>query len=97
MKSVEFGSYIKSLRESKNIPQRIVAHALDVDTSTLSKMELGERQVIIEMIPKLAKVLGITFKDLQIKYITEKIRLDFKSQKYLSEALENIQNELNKK
>lgn len=97
MKSVEFGSYIKSLRESKNIPQRIVAHALDVDTSTLSKMELGERQVLIAMIPQLAKVLGVDFKNLQIKYITEKIRLDFKGQKHLSEALESIQNELIKK
>jgi len=95
MKSVEFGSYIKSLRESKNIPQRIVAHALDVDTSTLSKMELGERQVLIAMIPQLAKVLGIDFKDLQIKYIIEKNLSDFKGQPYLKEALTELMKKLN--
>jgi transcriptional regulator with XRE-family HTH domain len=90
MKSVEFGSYIKSIRESKNIPQRIVAHALDVDTSTLSKMELGERQVLIAMIPKLAKVLGVDFKELQIKYIVEKNLFEFEGQPYLKEALTEI-------
>jgi len=61
MKSIEFGSFIKAIRESKTIPQRIVAHKLDIDTSTLSKIELGERQVNIEMIKGLAEVLEIDF------------------------------------
>lgn len=90
MKSIEFGSYIKSVRESKNIPQRKVAHNLDIDTSTLSKIELGERQVTITMIPGLAEVLGLDFKDLQIKFITDKIKADYEGQPFLKEALNNI-------
>jgi transcriptional regulator with XRE-family HTH domain len=80
MKSTAFGSYLKQIREQKNIPQRIVAHRLDIDTSTLSKIELGERQITISMITGLAEVL-------QIKYITEKIMDEFGNQPFLKEAL----------
>jgi transcriptional regulator with XRE-family HTH domain len=87
MKSIEFGNYLKEIRESKNIPQRIVAHAINVDTSTLSKMELGERQITTAMLPGLAEVLDLDVKELQIKYISEKIFIDFKDQKYLKDSL----------
>lgn len=90
MKSVEFGAYIKARRERKGIAQRIVAHALDVDTSTLSKMELGERQILIAMVKPLAEILEHDFKDLQIKYISEKIKTDFYEQPFLKEALQLV-------
>jgi hypothetical protein len=53
MKSVEFGTFLKSKRGKIGLPQRIVAHSLNVDTSTLSKMELGERQIVISIIKTL--------------------------------------------
>ncbi|NPD86436.1 helix-turn-helix transcriptional regulator [Lentimicrobium sp. L6] len=87
MKSVEFGAYIKAQREEKRIPQRIVAHALNVDTSTLSKMELGERQILISQVKPLSEILNIDFKALQIKYISDNIISDFSGQPYLKEAL----------
>ncbi|WP_421920419.1 helix-turn-helix domain-containing protein [Marinifilum sp.] len=88
MKNVGFGAYLKAQREGKGIPQRKVAHAVDVDTSTLSKMELGERPIAISMIKPWANALGVDFKQLQIKYISEKILHDFRSQPYLFEAIE---------
>lgn len=90
MKSKEFGTYIKELRTSKGIPQRIVAHALNIDTSTLSKMELGERLISIDAVKPLAEILECDFKELQIKYICEKIKTDFKEQPYLKEALQVV-------
>lgn len=90
MKSIEFGAYLKAQREKKGIPQRIVAHALDVDTSTLSKMELGERQISISMVKPLAEILEIEFKDLQIKYISEKINSNFGNTPFLKEALQIV-------
>lgn len=39
MKSAEFGTYLKILREEKALPQRKMAHAINVDTNTLCKME----------------------------------------------------------
>ncbi len=94
MKSVEFGAYIKAQREEKGIPQRIVAHALNVDTSTLSKMELGERQILISMIKPLADSLEIDYKDLQIKYIAEKIISELGEQPFLKEAINVIMKKL---
>lgn len=87
MKSATFGNYLKHVREQKSIPQRIVAHRLNIDTSTLSKIELGERQITISMIQGLAEVLGLNYRDLQIKFIAEKIISDFENQPYLKEAL----------
>jgi transcriptional regulator with XRE-family HTH domain len=90
MKSVSFGSYLKHIREQKKIPQRKVAHRLDIDTSTLSKIELGERQVTISMIEGLAEILGLDYKELQIKFISEKILQDFNTQPFLKDALHEI-------
>jgi len=87
MKNVSFGSYLKQIREQKKIPQRKVAHRLDIDTSTLSKMELGERQISIAMIKGLAEILGLDYKELQIKYISEKILHDFHNQPFVKDAL----------
>lgn len=87
MKSVSFGSYLKQIREQKKIPQRKVAHRLDIDTSTLSKMELGERQINVSMIEGLAEALGLNYRELQIKFVSEKIMQDFKGQPFLKEAL----------
>jgi len=94
MKSIEFGSYLKTIRESKNIPQRIVAHRLDIDTSTLSKIELGERQVNIEMIKGLAEVLEIDFKTLQVKYISEKLLSEYAGQPFFKEAISKVNENL---
>ncbi len=88
MKSMTFGSYLKQIREQKKIPQRKVAHRLDIDTSTLSKMELGERQINVSMIEGLAEALGLDYKELQIKFISEKILHDFNSQPFIKDALQ---------
>jgi transcriptional regulator with XRE-family HTH domain len=90
MKSASFGKYLKHIREDKSIPQRIVAHRLNIDTSTLSKIELGERQITISMIPGLAEILGLDYRDLQIKFITEKIIKDFENQPFFVDALQKI-------
>lgn len=94
MKSVSFGSYLKQIREQKKIPQRKVAHRLDIDTSTLSKMELGERQINVSMIEGLADALGMDYKELQIKFISEKIINDFSSQPFIKDALQETLKQL---
>nr|WP_319401817.1 helix-turn-helix transcriptional regulator [uncultured Carboxylicivirga sp.] len=94
MKSSKFGNYLKSIRESKGLPQRKVAHVLDIDTSTLSKMELGERQILISMVKPLAEILELDFKELQIKYISEKIISELGGQPFLKEALNIVEQKL---
>ncbi len=94
MKSAEFGAYIKTTREAKGIPQRIVAHRLNIDTSTLSKIELGERQLNIDMIKGLSEILELNFKELQIKFISDKILSDYANQPFLKDAISVIMKKL---
>lgn len=94
MKSAVFGAYIKTTREAKGIPQRIVAHRLNIDTSTLSKIELGERQVNIDMIKGLSEILELNFKELQIRFISDKILSDYANQPFLKDAISVIMKKL---
>ena len=43
MSNETFGDYIKKAREAMQLPLRKVAAHLDIDTSTLSKVEQGDR------------------------------------------------------
>lgn len=94
MKSADFGAFLKENREAKGIPQRIVAYRLNIDTSTLSKIELGERQVNIDMIKGLSEILGLDFKELQIRFISDKILSDYAGQPFLKDAISVIMKKL---
>lgn len=88
------GSYIRTLRESANLPLRKLASSLDIDQSTLSKIERGERQFTSDMIPKLANVFSIEYKDLQIMFLKEKLLSDLTSEEFALEAIVEVQKEL---
>ncbi|MGE4541740.1 MAG: helix-turn-helix domain-containing protein [Bacteroidales bacterium] len=90
----KFGLYIRTLREQAKLPLRKLASSLDIDQSTLSKIERGERQFTSEMVPKLAKVFSIEYKDLQIMFLKEKLLSDLTNQDFAIEALTEVQKEL---
>src|SRR5258705_1067 len=48
MSNESFGDYIRKSREGKKLPLRKVAAHLDIDQSTLSKVERGERPALPE-------------------------------------------------
>mgnify|MGYP000850965251 FL=1 len=45
MQTENMGDYIRQLREQAEMPLRKLAALLDIDQSTLSKLERGERPV----------------------------------------------------
>ncbi len=90
----KFGLYIRTLREKENLPLRKLASSLDIDQSTLSKIERGERQFTSDMIPKLANVFSLEYKDLQIMFLKEKLLTDLINQDFALEAINEIQKEL---
>jgi transcriptional regulator with XRE-family HTH domain len=85
--SREFGALISAQRKLKNLPLRKVAAALDIDTSTLSKIEKGERPANSNMIPLIAELFGLDFKEMQIQYLSQKINDEFGNEVYFEEAL----------
>ena len=68
-----FGEYLRKLREEHNLPIRKVASKLDIDPSTLGKIERGERSANKEMIPILADLFKIEEKTLSLVLFSDKV------------------------
>ena len=68
-----FGEHIKRLMEEHKLPLRKVASVLDLDPSTLSKIERGERTANKEMLPLLAKLFSKSEKELSIILFSDKV------------------------
>ncbi|MEI6050602.1 MAG: helix-turn-helix transcriptional regulator [Bacteroidota bacterium] len=97
MSKIEYktiGSYIREQRVQLKMPLRKLAAELDIDTSTLSKIEKGERQANLEMIPVLAKVFKIDFKNLQIRFLSDKLVNDYEKEEFVVEALKEAINKI---
>jgi transcriptional regulator with XRE-family HTH domain len=85
--SREFGTLINTQRKLKKMPLRKVAAVLDIDTSTLSKIEKGERPANSKMIPVIAQVFDLDFKVMQIRYLSLTLKDEFEKEPYFKEAL----------
>lgn len=83
---------INSQRKENKLPLRKVAAALDIDTSTLSKIEKGERPANAKMIPVIAELFGLDFKEMQIKYLIQKLDEEFGKEPYFKKALKEMNN-----
>lgn len=68
-----FGEYIHKLRSDSGLTLTKLAAALDIDQSTLSKIENGKRNVPVEVLPKLSIVFQLDLKKLEHEYFSEKI------------------------
>ena len=62
--ATQFGEKIRELRMKQNMLLRQLASKLDVDTSIISKVERGDRQLKKEQIPLLAEILQANKKEL---------------------------------
>ena len=71
-----FGEYIRNLREQSGLPLRKVAALLDIDPSTLSKIERGERSANKEMLPILAELFREDEKKLGLILLSDKVAYD---------------------
>lgn len=66
MSSKTFGEIIKSFREEMNLPLRVVAKEVGIDTSTLGKLEKNERNPSKDLIRKFSNYYKVDEKDLLI-------------------------------
>ena len=88
MKDTEtFGEKVRKLREKADMPLRKLSALLDIDQSTLSKIERGERKPNTELIDKLSSIFSVDKKELQISYVSDKVAYEILSEEYGSEIL----------
>ena len=73
--------------EENNLPIRKVASKLDIDPSTLGKIERGERSANKEMIPILATLFGIEEKTLGLILFSDKVAYQIIGEENTNEIL----------
>jgi HTH-type transcriptional regulator, competence development regulator len=71
-----FGVWLRGLRESKQLPLRVVAAAAEMDQAHLSKAELGQRLLTTEQASAIAKFFEIAPNEFEARRIVEKFRIE---------------------
>jgi transcriptional regulator with XRE-family HTH domain len=71
--STIFGDRIKTIREEKQIPQRQLAAALEIDTATYCKIEKGDRRAKREQVAILSELLEVDLKELIRLWSADKV------------------------
>ena len=65
------GHQIRTLREKEEMPLRKLASLLDVDQSTLSKIERDERKANLKMIEDLSNIFNVDRNELLVNYYSD--------------------------
>lgn len=89
-----FGEFIKNKREELGIPQRKIAAQLDIDTSTLSKIERNERRATSLMLNIISTELNIDLETVEFEFLKDSIHSEFNDLKFLKKNLTKIVSEL---
>jgi transcriptional regulator with XRE-family HTH domain len=71
-----FGEILRKLRENEGMPLRELASKLEIDQSTLSKIERDLRNASEELIEKISMVFRVDEKELRINYKSDKLAYD---------------------
>jgi transcriptional regulator with XRE-family HTH domain len=85
---IEIGSYLQQLRKERKMSLREVAEHIGIDISMLSKIENGERHIQAYQLSSIAEFFNVDFRQLQIKFLMQRIYLDYGDQPFLKESLE---------
>ena len=88
---------LKEGRIKKNLLQRQVAAALDIDVAMLSRFERGERLPSKEQLKKIASILNIDEKELLKELAVEKILIDIENEENPNAILKAVQKEIKKR
>lgn len=86
-----FGETLRSMRESSGFPIRKVAAELDLDPSTLSKIERNERSANREHIKKLSNIFNVDEKGLLITYLSDRIASELVNEECSPEILKEAE------
>ena len=70
---LKLGDKNRQVREQKGYSQEQLADIMDINRSTISKIENGKRNVPEEILPKLSSYFNLDLKKLEHEYLSEKI------------------------
>ena len=79
-----FANKIKQLREDKELLQRHISAALDMDNAMYCKIERGERRAKREQVIKLAELLLVDYQKLLVLWLADQIIVNIENEKELA-------------
>lgn len=85
-----FGEYIKILRERNGYPLRKVAAVLDIDPSTLSKIERGTRSANKEMLSLFSTLFNVESELLNLIFISDKVVTELINEENIDEIMKVV-------
>ena len=95
MQNETFGEIIRKLREKSGLPLRKIAAYLDIDPSTLGKIERNERTANKEMIEKFAEIYSTNSKELLVSYLSDKVAYEIMEEDFTKDILEIAEQKVN--
>jgi len=88
--ATQFGDRIRELRTKQKMLLRHVASQLDVDTSIISKIERGDRQIKKEQIAVLAEILKADKEELLTLWLADQLYNVIEGEPMADEALKSV-------
>ena len=85
---IQFGDYIRKLRQQEGTPLRKIAAQLDIDPSTLGKIEKNRRNASGDQIDGLSKIFKVSPEDLNTLYMSDRLAEELANFPYSDEILE---------
>jgi transcriptional regulator with XRE-family HTH domain len=94
--ATQFGERIRELRTKQSMLLRQLASKLDIDTSIISKVERGDRQLKKEQIPLLAEILNADKEELLMLWLADQVYGVIQGEPMADEALKSVSKILKK-
>jgi len=94
--ATQFGERIRELRTKQNLLLRQLASQLDVDTSIISKVERGDRQLKKDQIPLIAQILKANVEELQTLWLADQLYSMVQGEPMADEALKSVTKKIKK-
>lgn len=82
------GTQIRKLREEAEMPLRKLAALLDIDQSTLSKIERDERRANSQIIEQIAKIFKADKEKLLVAFYSDVVMYEIQEESSFSEILQ---------
>lgn len=81
------GEWLRNMRESKQLPLRVVAAAAEMDQAHLSKVELGQRMLTTDQANAIARFFSVNANEMEARRIVEKFRFDYANNPAAEQAI----------
>lgn len=82
-----FAEKVKSLRQKKGVPLRLVASYLNIDQAILSKIENGKRSATRKNVSLLAKYYKVNEEDLVVSWLSDKLLYEIGNEEFALKAI----------